>query len=167
MFDLPLVAVSDLGRYADWVELCALTAGSPVARVNLADVAKDSGLVQPIATDLFPGDVDFADAEMLSPEDITDHFSELVWEELQARADSLGPSYPFNIRADLVEPAVDWKTRCAYVLLLIADISRFYNVPISTERGSKFEYLFEKVVQAAAEGLAGGACVRFGWPRED
>src|SRR5947207_13839401 len=123
MFELPEAPVTDLERFADWVELCALVGekGS-VVRAEVADIAKDSGLVQPITTDLFPGDVTFVGADQLSPEDVSEHFAELVWEQLQRRSDLFGDTYPLKIIADKVTRTAEWKEVCAYVLLLIADI---------------------------------------------
>src|ERR1700738_162169 len=111
MFEPPDTPVDNLARYADWVELCALFSdGNNVARADVADVAKDSGLIQPIKTDLFPGDVDFAEPDSLSPEDVGQHFAELIWEQLQRRADLLGERYPFTVADYKLERTAEWKT---------------------------------------------------------
>ena len=160
MFEIPDTTVDNLPRFADWVELCALA--GPTKKVSqsvVADVAKDAGLVEGLTDDLFPGDITFDDLDTFSPDDVSQH--------LQLRADTLGSNYPFIIENDQLERRTDaWSDFAAYVLLLVADLSRCYSVAADLEPGSSFQYLFEKVVQAAGLGLAGGASVRFGWPRE-
>ena len=61
--------------------------------------------------------------------------------------------------------ATDWYAqgcglKCpAYTFLLLADISRSYAATVDIEPGSSFQYLFEKVVEAAGVGQdAGAAC---------
>lgn len=51
--------------------------------------------------------------------------------------------------------------------MLIADLSRSYvKTGVKIETNSTFSQLFEKVVEAASQGLLQGRGARFGWPKE-
>jgi hypothetical protein len=167
MFDLPETTVDNFQCFADWVELCALASSDgSISQAVVADVAKDSGLVALLSDDLFPNDITFDDADTFSPEDIAQRFSESVWEHLRSRADALHENYPFLVESDRLVRTRLWTDVPGYTFLLLADISRSYAATVDIEPGSSFQYLFEKVVEAAGVGLGRGSSVRFGWPRE-
>jgi hypothetical protein len=168
MFDLPELAVTDIGRFADWVELCALVEGDgTVSFANAADVLQDAGLVGNFRRDLYPGDVSFLDDDVFSPDDATERFVEMVWLELTQRALAQGKGYPFTITADRIERLRSWQEVPAFTMLLIMDLSRAYTgIDAIVEPNTVSSRLFEKVVEASLQGIVGGTSVRFGDPIE-
>jgi hypothetical protein len=169
MYDLPQITLDDLERFADWAELCALVDEPGVlSQTDVIDVVHDSGLLSALETDVFPSDVPLRDETQLSVDDSGDRFAETVWEELTSRSRKFKDAYPFTVGPDLLTRRFGaWENCAGYALLLIADISRHYAAKVSLEPRSKFQFLFEKVVEACAKALFGGTSVRFGWPLEN
>jgi hypothetical protein len=169
MFDLPNISVDAIGRFADWMEFCTVfEKGGLVSRAKLADVACDSGLVGSLSSDLLPGDISYTDSDDFSEDDATERFAGIVFEELDNRKNQAGDAYPFTIERDSLRRSVDsWADVPAFGTLLIADLSRSYvKVGVKIETNSTFSHLFEKVVEAASQGLLQGRGARFGWPKE-
>jgi len=168
MYDLPEITFDDIERFADWVELCALfDSAGVVSQTNVIDVVRDSGILPAMETDVFSRDDSFIEETQLSSDDSGERFAEQVWQRLSDRALKLKEAYPFDLHDDLLSRrSTDGKNFAGYAMLLIADLSRFYSAKVSLEPNSKFQFLFEKLVEACARELFGGSSVRFGWPRE-
>jgi len=168
MFDLPELAVTDIGRFADWVELCALISGDgTVSLADAADVVQDAGLLGNRRADLYPGDVSFLDDDAFSPDDATERFVEIAWQDLTQRALAQGKGYPFAITNDRIERLSSWQEVPAFTMLLIMDLSRAYTgIDTLVEPNTVSARLFEKIVEASLQGLIGGTSVRFGDPIE-
>jgi hypothetical protein len=168
MFDLPELAVEDIDRFADWVELCALAQGDgSVSFADAADVLQDASLGGNLRGDLYAGDVSLLDDDTFSPDDATERFVEMVWQALTQRALAQGKGYPFTIANDRIERLSAWQDVPAFTMLLIMDLSRAYTgIDAIVEPNTVSARLFEKVVEASLQGLAGGQSVRFGDPIE-
>lgn len=177
MFDLPHVAFlpyeqrrdSDIARFADWVEFCTLIpeAGS-VSREHAADIVNDSMLLGNLPGDLYPSDESFDDETAFSPHDDTELLIAQVWRELRLRAEIQKPGYPLTVFEHRVDRRRrDWREVPGFAMLLIMDLSRFYDrVEAMVKPNSPSGRLFEMVVQAAMQGLLRGTSVRFGVPIE-
>jgi len=169
MFDLPNISVDSIGRFADWMEFCALfQRDGVVSRAKLADVVADCGLFGGTSADLPIGETSYRDSDDFSEDDATERFTDLVFEELQKRQTEEGMGYPFKVeRESLNRLTSSWENIPAFAMLLLADISRSYQkIQVEIETNSEFSRLFEKVVESASKGLLRGPCVRFGWPKE-
>ncbi|SRR6266404_2502834 len=177
MFDLPHVAVlpaehqtdRDIARFADWVEFCTLISevGS-VSRADAVDIVNDSMLLGNLAGDLYPTDKGFDEKNAFSPHDDTERLMAQVWQGLRLRTETLRMGYPITVtrhRVDRRPP--DWREIPGFMMLLIMDLSRFYDgIEVIAKPDTALARLFEKVVEASTQGLFGGTSVRFGWPIE-
>lgn len=176
MFDLPHVAFlpyeqrrdSDIARFADWVEFCTLIpeAGS-VSREDAADIVNDSMLLGNLPGDLYPRDESFDDETAFSPHDDTELLIAQVWRELRLRAEIQKPGYPLTVLEHRVDRRRrDWREVPGFAMLLVMDLSRFYDCETIVKPNTLVSRLFEKVVEASTQGLLGGTSVRFGVPIE-
>lgn len=161
--------LSDLVVMADWVELSVATSVPPEAdRMSVGETLDAAGLMGMQDGGLPPGDVNWMDEDVLTPDDESDRYTELLWEELHRRAAEFGPDYPFYVDAEaLALKAVNWREIPAYMFLLLLDHGRRYpQIHVDLVPNSAQARLFEKVVEAASLSLFRGKSQRFGWPRE-
>jgi hypothetical protein len=169
MFDLPSIDVDDTVRLADWVELCVFFGDSGVmSQADMADVVHDAGLLGGMPEDVLSDDASFRqEEEDFSSDDATERLAGAVWEHLETRSRGLKEGYPFAVEGDKLRLKVpSWRAAPAFAMLLVADISRVYELNAQIEPDSESGRLFEKVVEASQRGLLRGTAVRFGWPIE-
>src|SRR6266487_2456287 len=136
MFDLPKTDVDDIPTFADWVELCSVFADTPeISDTDVADIVHDAGIVGTSPAELPPGDVSYFDDSAETPDDAIEHFTELIWKELQHRVDILEDASPFLLSGNTItRKAGSWSDIPAFPLLLVADASRAYpGIGVSTE----------------------------------
>jgi hypothetical protein len=170
MIDLPKTRVGNLHDLCDWVELLALLdqAGS-VSQDAVADVLMDAGLLGEAPEEYFPGDETFLSEDDMAPDDAPRGYAGELWGVLTARAARMGERYPFVIDGDLIRRRESsWSDTPSFTLmLLVANIARYdLAVELPQANGVSYRQLFERVVQAASQGLFKGSSVRFGTPRD-
>lgn len=169
MIDTPGV-FADLGHRADWVEVCALFEDAGRLSVDqVADILSNGGIVGAPDDRPAEGEAQYGDEVDLADDDPSRAEAAEIFAELRRRKVALGDLYPFGFEHDtVVRNAPSWReVSCYGTLVLLANIARYkpeHEVPRAQE--FSFAQLFEKVVQACAEGLFRGTTVRFGVPKE-
>lgn len=170
MFELPTLDIDHVKRIADWVELCCLcTTIGVVSRTGVADALREGDFLGGESDALFPDEELDLHNLTFTAQDVSDRFTELVWDELRERTRAVGAArYPLSLRQDLVTRRhARWEEVPAFTMLLIADVGRSYgsvHATIAQESGGS--RLFEKIVEASCRGLLSGRSVRLGWPIE-
>ena len=164
MYELPEIDIGDIDSFADWLELCALASPERCVSTTWAsEVVRTSGLLGNIEEGGFSGDDLYSGPEDFSAQDAAASFAEVIWQVLQYRSRILGEGYPYRVDGKTLERKVsDWGEALNYLLLLLCDIGRRYQLDTDETVG----LLFEKVVAASAKKIFRGTAVRFGWPKE-
>jgi hypothetical protein len=155
MFDPPDVSVDDIETFADWVELIVLTSEKPaISRTEIEDRLRDSSSI------IEPSEDMTTNAEQTT-EDSVSEIVEAAWRELTQRSRLLeNRSMVVTDGLRAIRKCNRWTDCPAYVSLLLAQLCLTgYDLDISG-----YEYLFEKVVEAALVGLLRGTSFRFGHP---
>lgn len=168
MLDLPQTSIGDIARLADWVELSVLSAESnTVSQADVCDALRDSGMIGS-PSEYFQEDALAGPSDALGNDEEIERFTELIWDEIAVRARAVGSAYPISISKDLLSRlASTWQDSISFVALALADLGRHYpDSSVDIEPDSTFTRLFEKIVEACMRGITGGACARFGWPRD-
>jgi hypothetical protein len=170
VFELPSLDIDHVKRVADWVELCCLcTSTGVVSRTGVADALRDGDFLGGESDALFPDEELELHNLTFSAQDVSDRFTELVWDELRQRIRAVGATgYPLVLKRDLATRRhVGWEEVPAFTMLLMADLGRSYeSVQATIAHESGASRLFEKIVEASCGELLGGRSVRLGWPIE-
>src|SRR5439155_20699417 len=166
----PYLDIYHVKRVADWVELCCLcTPTGVISRTAVADALRDGGFLSGESDALFPDEELDLHKFTFTAQDVSDRFTELVWDELRQRTRAVGATgYPLALKHDLVTRRhAGWEEVPAFTMLLIADLGRSYgSVQATIAQDSGASRLFEKIVEASCGGLLSGRSVRLGWPIE-
>lgn len=136
MIDPPSL-LDDMDVMADWAELSALTSDvGQVSRDAFGETLDRASYLGLQDGGLSPGELDWRDEDVFTPDDASERFTEDLWARLEARRRFISTrskaAFPFQLDETYLSKHAGWDDRPAYTMLLLLDHGRITRVSMST-----------------------------------